>query len=254
MDENVLKQSIMDIGLSENESRVYLSALRSGQSPASEIAKNAGLNRVTAYGILEKLERKGLVQVVQSAGIQQFNAVHPDIFVERARQKVNVLDQNLPSLRRLMQDHYMRPNVRFFEGIRELKKAYAETLKSKTDILNYANSKNIRDHWAEYDEEYVLKRKRKKIFLRGVAPDDRIGRRVQQGDRFYFRETRLVKLSDFEVENEVNIFNNSMLIASFAPHPFAILIDSKTVADTQRQIFELLWRVSVLRENEDDRG
>lgn len=244
MDENILKQNIIDIGLTENESLVYLSALRVGKSSASEIAKNAGLNRVTTYGILEKLNHRGLIQSVQLAGIQNFNAIHPDIFVERARQKVQALEQSLPDLRHLMSDYQMRPNVRFFEGISELKKAYAETLKSKTDILNYANSKNIREHWSNYDLEYVSKRTRKKIFLRGLAPNDSFGRAVKKEDLIYHRETRLLKLSEFEVENEVNIFDHSLLIASFFPHPFAILIESKTVAKTQRQIFELLWKLS----------
>lgn len=244
MDENVLKQNIVDIGLTENESLVYLSALRVGMASASKIAKNAGLNRVTTYGILEKLSHRGLIQPVQASGIQNFNAIHPDIFVERARQKVQALEKSLPDLRKMMSEYKMRPNVRFFEGISELKKAYAETLKSQTDILSYANSKNIRDHWVNYDLEYVTKRQRKKIFLRGLAPDDSFGEAVKAEDKIYYRETRLLKSSEFEVENEVNIFNNTMFIASFQPHPFAILIESKAVADTQRQIFELLWRSS----------
>ena len=244
MNENILIESISVLGLNEKESKIYLSLLRSGNSPASLVAKNAGINRVTAYGILEVLEKKGLVQSAHRQGMQHFTALHPDLLVENAKQRTEMLEKVLPDLKSLMQHHDFRPSMRFFEGISGIKKAYQETLKSKTDILNYANSKNIRDHWPEYDQEYVEKRKRKKIFLKGLAPADDFGDRVLSEDKNSHRETRLIPHKFFEVENEIKIYDNSMMIASFMPHPFAIIIESKPVADTQRQIFDIVWNAA----------
>jgi len=241
MTENILNERFIDIGLTKNEADVYLSCLKSGLSPVSCIAKNASMNRVTAYGVLEKLVKKGYVQPIKKSGVQKYLALHPDILVQNTKQKAQALEGALPDLKQLMTPHEFRPNVRFYERIKGIKEAYAETLCAKTKICNYANSQNIREHWPNYDKEYVEKRKKRKIFLCGLAPDDAIGRQVQSEDKKFFRETRLMKQSQFWVENEIKIFNDSMLIASFDPYPFAALIESKAVAYTQRQIFENMW-------------
>ncbi len=241
MNENILKERITGIGLSKKESQIYLSALKTGNAPVSEIAKNAGLNRVTTYGILEKLLEKGIVKIAPQKGVQKFLAVAPDQVLSEAKQKVKALAEALPDLKNLMQAHEFQPTVQFFEGLAGIKKAYAETLKAKTEICNYANSQRIRDFWPEYEAEYIAKRKRKKIFLRGLAPDDDFGKKVVANDTNNYREIRLLNPKYFQVENEIKIFDNSMMMASFAPYPFAILIESKPVAETQRQIFGIMW-------------
>ncbi len=244
MNENILKECISGIGLSAKEAQIYLSNLKTGSAPVSEIAKNAGLNRVTTYGILENLLQKGIVKLAPQKGVQKFIAVNPEEVLVEAKQKVKTLESVLPDLKNLMQAHEFHPTVQFFEGMEGIKKAYAETLKAKTEILNYSNSQRIRDFWPEYEKEYIDKRRKKKIFLRGLAPDDAFGQRVLKKDLKTYREIRLLNSKYFQVENEIKIFDNSMLIVSFAPYPFAILIESKPVAETQRQIFGIMWYFS----------
>jgi len=237
---NIVKK-IMDIGFSEKEAQVYIASLESGNAPVSVIAESANLNRITTYGLLQTLLAEGLVTMSEKRGIQHFLALNPDILVDDARRRSEALAQSLPFLKSLMGTQEQRPVVRFFDEISGVKKAYRETLKSKTEILNYANSKNIRIHWPEYDEEYVAQRKKKKIFLRGICPDDDFGKMVLSEDKKYFRSIRLLPQKHFWVENEIKIFDDKLFIASFEPQTFAILIQSQTVTDTQRQIFEIAW-------------
>ena len=53
-----------NLGVDEKEAKVYLSALEIGSSPVSEIAVKAKMNRVTTYGFLEKLVKKGMVSFI----------------------------------------------------------------------------------------------------------------------------------------------------------------------------------------------
>ncbi|MCF7812556.1 hypothetical protein K9M59_03095 [Candidatus Gracilibacteria bacterium] len=240
MDKNIIKK-LIDTGLSQNEAIVYLSSLENGTAPASSIAETAGLNRVTTYSVLERLLEEGLMAVSQRKGTKHFTALSPDILIEEIQRRAENLNRSLPLLKSLMGGQEDRPLVRFFKGLEGVQNAYWETLESRTQMLNYANSKNIRDHWPDYDQEYVLERKKKKIFLRGLAPEDLQGKKVQEKDAEYFRETRLLPKKHFWVENEINIYDDKFFIASFDPEPFAIIIQSQTVADTQRQIFEIAW-------------
>ncbi|MDH3324263.1 MAG: hypothetical protein OEL89_01345 [Candidatus Peregrinibacteria bacterium] len=245
MNKSILIKNIKHFGFTENEAKLYLAALECGTSPASKLGQKAGLNRVTAYGTCQHLLKKGIFTVSEIRNTQNFTAIDPEIFFEGQKNKMTALETSLPSLKALGNTENHHPTVQFFEGIDGIKQAYEITLKSKTEILSVANSQNIRIHWPEYDEEYVARRAKKKIFLRGIAPGDAEGKKVHRDDKKYYREIKLQPpklFSTKKVENEINIFDDKVLIASFEPTAFAILIESTTVAETQRQIFELAWQ------------
>lgn len=141
---------------------------------------------------------------------------------------------------------YRTPHVRFFEGWEGVRRVYEDTLTAKSEILNYANSAVVREFWPAYDVEYVAERVKRGIHLRGIAPEDAAGRKVHGQDREKLREIRLVPGKDFDFTNEINIYDSKVAICSFASQPqmFAVIIESKEVAETQRQIFEMAWRYS----------
>lgn len=243
MSEKIVK-CLTDVGLSDKESHVYLAALEKGTAPVSKIADSAGYNRITTYTILEKLLGQGLVTLTNRSGVKHFTAISPEILGETVMQRAKNFKKNLPLLRSLAGGGATKPVVQFFDGLEGVKQAYRETLNSNTEILNYANSKNLREHWPEYDEEYVAERAKKKVFLRGLAPDDEPGVQVQEDNKKFFRNIHLLPQEQFWVENEINIFDDCVLITSFDPKVFALLIQSSAVAETQRQIFEMLWQQS----------
>lgn len=238
---------LQNVGFSEKESHVYLSALKNGTAPASHIAKHCGIKRITTYEILNKMSSKGIVSKSEQSGITHFTAISPDQLFSKIEQNIADLKTKKTELESLMSTQGVRPQVRFLHGKEGIREGYQETLKTSGEILSIANSKNIRNHWKEYDTEYVEKRSEKKIFLRGIAPKDTVGEKVKQEDSTYFRETRLIDRALFPpeiVENEICIFDDSVLIASFQPDLFAIIITSSAVVQTQKQIFELLWKVA----------
>lgn len=241
MNENILKQ-LIDVGLSKKEATIYIATLEKGTNVVSSIANRAKFNRITTYTVLEKLLARGLVTISVRDGVKHFTAVSPEVFSDSVKQRAKRLEKSVPRLLALAGNNTSRPIVQMFEGLTGVKRAYKETLKSEGEILNFANSKGLRETWTEYDTEYVAERARKKIFLRGLAPDDASGKSVKHEDKKFHRETRLLPLEKFGVENEINIFDDKMLITSFEPKVFAILIQSQAVADTQRQIFEMMWK------------
>jgi len=238
---------LQNVGFSEKEAHVYLSALASGTAPASQIAEHCGMKRITTYEILKKMSLKGVVFESDQSGITHFTALSPSRLFSKIEKNIADLKEKKTYLESLMTEQSVRPQVRFLHGIEGIRQGYEETLETSKEILSIANSKNIRSHWKEYDKEYVQKRSEKKIFLRGIAPKDTIGEKVQKDDRKCFRETRLIERDLFPpeiVENEICIFDDTVLIASFQPDVFAIVITSSAVMQTQKQIFELLWKIA----------
>lgn len=232
---------LINLGFEDKEARIYLALLELGEAGILAIAEKSGVNRASIYYIIEKMKKRGTVTHVEKRGKEVYRAIKPTLILAQQKKHVKDLESALPEFQGLLNKTGKRPGVRFFEGIEAVKAIYADTLLATTDILNYANSREVRDHWPEYDREYVARRAAKKIFLRGIAPDDEYGRRVREEDGQYFRNTRLIDPQRLNFGNEIKIYDNKIAMMSFAGEVFGVIVESKDMADTQRAIFEMAW-------------
>lgn len=251
MGTGTLQHILEATGMDQSEAKLYLAGLKLGASPASEYAKKARMNRITAYNHLEELVRKGTFSAIKRSRGKWYQPIAPDRLSTEARKNTEALERILPDLRGLMGNHHRTPRVRYYEGVEGIRDVYLDTLTAKTDLLNFANSEIVRSFWKEYDRQYVAQRVKRGIRLKGIAPDDEAGKKVQGEDKKSLREIRLVSAYDFPMNNEINIYDNKIAIISFAEDEsdvFGVIIESKEVADTQKQIFEMAWRYAALGE------
>jgi sugar-specific transcriptional regulator TrmB len=238
--EKELIQILISLGLTDKESKVYLAATEAGTSPVSQIAQKAGINRVTTYDILEKLKQRGLISHFTKKQIKYFTATKAETLLEEFEKRTNSLRVALPKLKKLTGET-AHPRVRYFEGLEGIKAIYADTLTSKTEILNYSNSEEIRKNWPKYDTEYVEKRAKKKILLKGICHDEH-GKKVHELDQKYFREMRLLDPTQFNFTNEINIYDDKVAIISFKDELIGMIIESAEIANSQRAIFDMCWK------------
>ena len=134
-----IRQALIRLGLSDNESNIYLELLKTpGVQPASIIASRVNMNRTTTYKILINLSKIGLISKTQKHGIIRFFADDPENKLkkliekeERVISEVNstILD-SLPLLTS-QKDNYNSniPKIRFYEGVDGVKQIYEEVLK-----------------------------------------------------------------------------------------------------------------------------
>jgi sugar-specific transcriptional regulator TrmB len=239
--EQELIKILTGIGLTDKEAKVYLACTEVGESVVSDISKSAKINRVTAYDILEKLKKKGLVGYITKRKTKYFTCIKPEILLEEFEKRTSELRTAIPKFKRLTGETN-HPRVRYFEGLEGIKAIYADTLTSKTEILNFSNSEEIRVKWPTYDNEYVSKRAEKQIFLRGICPKDRAGEIVKAQDEKYHREMRLIPRDRFNFTNEINIYDDKVSIISFKDELIGMIIESVEIANSQRAIFDMCWQ------------
>ncbi len=237
----MLQKILENIGLTEKEAKTYLALVELGQSTASQIAKRAGINRVTTYDIIEKLIPRGFVTKHKVKGKLLFTPVDPEIIALDYRSRARDFRKSLPDFK-ILRGETPYPQVQYFEGLKGIKQIYLDTLTSNTEILNYADSRGIRRYWPEHDAEYVAERVERGIYLRGICPDDEIGHKVQNRDWECSREVRLVPKEKYDFTNEINIYDNKVAIISYTDNPVGILIENKSIANTQRSIFRMAWQ------------
>ena len=84
---NVIKKILTQLGLNNIEQEIYLITLEYGPAPASLLAKQANLNRVTVYEILKRLSRQGYVKIRAKKGVKIKNFLAEDLSV--IKEKLN---------------------------------------------------------------------------------------------------------------------------------------------------------------------
>jgi len=132
-----LLSSIKGIGLNLPESVVLGVLLTGGPMFASKVAREARLNRTTAYGVLNELIEKGLVSKIKDSSATKFQSIAPELLPDYIARKRDELRQREHELREaLPQIHLLRnkatalPKVQFFEGVEGVKQAYEDTLEN----------------------------------------------------------------------------------------------------------------------------
>lgn len=254
----MLKSLLQKIGLTDKDSEVYLACLELGTQPASVIAKKAGLKRPTTYLILEGLVRKGLVSEYSGANVKYFTAVSPDYllnYVEKKRRELasheRELEQFLPQFHSLTNPYSMKPKVRFFEGMEGIERAMNDTLTATDKLRTYS----IIDAWfaREDTKEYLLwygkqRVNAKKIPLYCICPDTPLSRQYLEDE--YVDVENQNQLSHFrwlpkeiqDFSNEINIYDNKVSIACLGKNELlGIIIESESIAQTQKAIFDAAW-------------
>lgn len=236
------------IGFSDKEAKLYLACLELGTATVIELSRKSGITRGSAYDILGEMLEKGLISKTLTGKHMVFSAVDPETLKKGYHDHLRDFELSMPELKGLFHKH-SHPRVRYFEGLEGIKRVYEDTLTATTDILNYANSRTLRTYWPDYDEEYVKQRVQKQIFLKGIAPDDEYGRKVKQEDILCYREIRLLPQDEFSFTNEINIYDNKVAITSFQDELIGIIIESKEIAATQRDIFKMAWEFAGMQKS-----
>lgn len=243
-----LVNELVNIGLSPEESKVYISILELGGSFASNIARKAQINRATCYHTLDNLLKKGFISSYTKGKVLWFNAESPEKIVQTETERLARAKALIPQLLSISNTLTFKPKIRFFEGIEGIKTVFEDVFETKEkEILGYTNVRSLGDIFSDYFKNYCKRKIQKKIKTRYLAPQT--GEGVDLIDQFYPKnydknlvEVLLVNKKEFSFENEISIYGNKVAIISLNPEePMALLIESATFAKSMRSIFNLAW-------------
>lgn len=240
---NKYEESLIELGLKPQEAAVYLACLRLGQATVGKIADEANVQRTFVYDILDDLHKMGIASSVQMSGKMNFSVISVEQFKKIQEKKIRKFEALVPELKAFEIIVGDRPKVKFFEGKEGIMTALYDTLNlpRESEILAYATGKGLYEQEPEFAIQYIRDRVKKDINSRTIAPDTAGTRKYTDEDKKQRRITRLVPANQFDFTNEINIYGNKTLIMSMSGEFLAVIIESESVAKTQRMIFELAW-------------
>ncbi|MDP2625201.1 MAG: helix-turn-helix domain-containing protein [Candidatus Peregrinibacteria bacterium] len=243
----MIEQILVENNFSDKESQVYLCILEAGEIPVSRVAAKTHLKRSTVYGLIDALKARGFVFVTKRRGIQYISALSPRILVDRFKRSAEMAEKILPELIEMAYSSPLKPRVRFFEGLNEIKHVLREFSYSKAPSMGFTDYEHMPKELFKFiREEVIPERRRQKNRTRLIATDNSTNREIQKEDVKHYSEHRIVSFVEQNSPIELLLFGEShMAFLSFVKGEiFGVIIDSPAIYSTLKNIFEFVWGIS----------
>jgi HTH-type transcriptional regulator, sugar sensing transcriptional regulator len=239
-----IKIALKNYGLEDEESRLYLAALETGEAPLARIAKRAGLKRSSAYVIAKNLEEKGLLGNFKIRSGLRFVASQPSALLEQLNRKTKEISEVLPELKAIYKESDYKPKVTVYEGEEGYFTILNDSLETKDGVIRSIGSlKKLYEVISRnYDDKhYVPARVKNKIKYKGLHF------KAEAGNIFTpERNTKELREIKFLPENYSHptftlIYENSVAIFTSQKELVALKIESKEIAQSEKDKFDLIW-------------
>jgi sugar-specific transcriptional regulator TrmB len=236
-----MKETFLKYGLSEKEVEIYLTCLKTGESTTNRLAELTSIRRSTVYEVIETLKKKGLISSFVKGKKSYFVAAKPSTLVSLLREKEESIREILPNLNALGKLSLDKPNVEIYNGILAIKPIFLSMLDS-CEILVYGASILGDKAFGTFTANFARKRLERKVLLKAV-----IGETVPEHmtEKDVEKITEIKKLNMFE-DYHVGYFvwGSKVLILGVKEPYFATLIESEVLAESQKKLFEYLWKIA----------
>ncbi len=232
-----IEKTLHWIGLSKNESKLYLVMLREGSAKAGRIAKLAQLNRTSTYEALRSLLDKGLAGYVVKENHKWFNAVNPKRLVEYVDEKKKEAKKILPELEERYSIPKEKNDVTLYYGKKGVKSVLMDIIRDKKPNSVLDSEVKLAERLPYFQPQFKRGIEKAKIPIRHIT---------RRGVTVSPTRTTTVRYLNFKTKSPVatNIYGDKIAIIIWSETPEAVIIKNKLAAEAYREYFEKLWKLS----------
>ncbi len=235
---------LTNLGLTENEARVYIAALSTGPATILRIAQTAEIKRTTVYSVIETLKMKGLITIHFKGFKKLFVAENPEKLESILEARKALLAKALPEFAALYNLKGNESTIKFYEGLEGVKTAYEGLLHDVKPKENYSIISNI-EPWLSHDPKFFLdftkRRAKLNINIRLLlqdSPTARAHRRLQKT----FNETIKILPAGTTIVSNLVIIPKKIVLHQLHPPVMAVVIENQSIVCLHQEMFEIMWR------------
>ncbi|MFH1849593.1 MAG: helix-turn-helix domain-containing protein [archaeon] len=239
----MIKEALKELGLTNNESEVYLKLLSVGSATANEIARISGLHRQAVYDALDRLLEKGFASYVVKNNKKCFQGISPEKILDYLKDKEEDFRSVLPQLARLTRLPKESTSVEVFKGKGVIRTVYRDIIKEFATrrgevLLSGAEEK-------KFMEEDLIALKQHIGRLKKMGCRERI--LIRKGDRHLVEGSqtayRCIGKESFN-PTPMYVYNDTLTIIIWGNPNHAIITRNRNLADAYRKQFNLLWKIA----------
>ena len=251
----MLETTLMRLGLSDKESKVYLAALQLGAAPVQKIAEKAKINRPTAYVILESLTKKGLATTHEQGKKTLFAAESPerltlllDKMQAEIKEKKAELVEAMPDLKAIFNFAGNKPRVKFYEGVDGIKALNEEDAQLTTPNSHSYAFNDLDLLFKTFPDRMssdIKSRVKKKNFVHVIYTRND-GPIPNANDPEEMRAARFVPRDKFPFNATISVNPDTgrLIIYSYEGNIGGVMIEDSGITNAFKKIWDLAWEAA----------
>ena len=240
MDKNKILEKI---GLTKHESTIYLALLEMGTSNISQISEKTSIHRPLIYKAIPTLLEKKLITKTQKIKSIVYGAEPPNRLETMFDDLRIDFFETLPDLEDSYNSSEKAPKIRFLEGKDGTKRIFDDVVRSlkKGDVFyRYSSNKDGNEKKDKYLPRIYRKMRDEKKLQREVITNTQTAVHKKSSlDRF--AKVMPNDFGPFEHNITEIIYGDKIAFVDYNSET-AMIIESKRIADFQRQIFQTLYK------------
>src|SRR4030042_2280768 len=242
-------QELKKIGLSDKESKIYLTSLSRGPETAPMLAKLSDIVRPTAYVIIDSLVKKGLMSSTIKGKKTLYTAESPEHLLSLIRLQKKEIEEKereifklIPQLELIANIKGEKPKVRVFEGKEGLQAVIESILKSKAKMIySFIPADQLFQlfPFEEHKELMASPRVQKKIRAKIIYTSKK-GEIYKRKDLANLREAIFISEKNFPFKAGIDIYDNNVAFYSYKGAIMGVIIENEDMAETMKTVFNML--------------
>jgi len=245
-----IEKTLEEIGLTKNETKIYIALLKIGQTTSWSIIKDTGIHTSKVYDGLQRLIEKGLVSYVIISNTKNFNATDPDRlldFLDDKKRKIENQEKDIikiiPTLRAEINTNQEETKAEIFKGWKGMETVYRmlrETLKKgDTNYVLGASKGEYSEQVKNFFNKHLKGLAEKGIKQKIIYNEEAKGNIVEQEKHPALFSIKYIKNT---TPAEINIWEDKVMTIILTKNPTIILITDSKVAESYRTYFNILWK------------
>lgn len=241
MKNNKLINTLINIGLSEKEATVYITALSLGPTTVLKISQNSDIKRATTYDIINTLKQKGLISIQIKGWKKLFVATDPEKLNYILEAKKEELENNLPELMALQNLKGGESFIKYYEGLESVKLIYEKLLQEKDDYMVISDQKRFLAMDHKYFSNFIKRRAKAKMYIRLLLQDSKTARDYQKTEKNYSQKIKILPLGT-DLTTNLIISPKKIVIHQLTAPIMAMVVENKSMIQLHRELFEMIWK------------
>lgn len=242
---------LQELGLSDKEVKIYTALFSLGPSPASLVAKEAGIKRPSTYFALSRLSEKGLISKTIADKREVFQAESPEILVRLAKQQTEqsknleeIVLHLIPNLKTLQSNKSQTLKIRTLEGIEGLWDVAEDTLREKKDIYVLGSLEKLQGIYSKKSINNYGRRRQRLGIKAYVLSDQNLAsiEEYLEGE-FKFIEYRFLPKS-IKLDSYFVFYGSKTFLATGKDAITGIVIEDEAITASMKLMFWALWEKS----------
>lgn len=238
-----LAKELEQIGLSENEAKVYLAGLELGPATAQQLAAKAIVSRPNTYIMIESLIKRGLMSSFMKGKKKMYVSGQPTQLLYILDQQRKRIEEKTESIKKIIDSlENERPGatdvpVVAYEGQESFGAIQKLLLENKDEVFEIVPIDIVRKYLppvfqGDKRQEFSKHFKIKSLYTSEHGPQNFSKPNV---------EYKYLPPEKFPVESEILIFGNRVVISNFDTQRLSVHLIDEKISKTLKSIFSILW-------------